>query len=746
MKVVKRNKEKEEFDIEKINKVISWAIEGIAGVSLSDIEINAKINIVDGISTKEIHKVLIESAANLFTEESPNYQWVASRLLNYQLRKDVWGGKNPPKLIDLIKKNIERSVYDAELLNMYSADEIDKLDEKINHDRDYNFTYAGIKQLVDKYLIQNRKTKEIYETPQFVYMLIAMVAFHKYPQDVRLNYVKKAYDAFSKFKINLPTPQMAGIRGPLKQYASCCLIDVGDSKESIFSSVMASGYATAQRYGIGLNFGRIRGLGTEIKGGAVIHTGAIPFLKVFESTVKSLQQNGLRGGGGTVNTPFWHWDIEDVIVLKNNGGTEDSRVRNLDYVIQFSKLFYERFMKNEGITLFSPHEVPELVDSWGLPEFDELYKAAENNAKIRYKRKISAKQLMSLFVKERTETGRIYVMNIDHCNEHGAFLDRVTMTNLCTEITFPTTPINHIDDPNGEIGICILSALNLLEIKDDQDLINTCDIIVRMLDELISYQDWFTPAAKNFIEGRRALGVGVTNLAALLAKNNIKYTDIEAANFVDEWFEKVQYHLLSASSTLAEEKGKCEKFHLTKYSKGVLPIDTYKKKIDQVVTRKPSLDWEGLRQRILKHGLRNSTLTAQMPVESSSVIQNSTNGIEPVRSLMTYKTSKASTIPVLVPNYATTKNKYTLAFDMENNTGFINVMAAAQKWIDQAISGNLYYNYDNYPDRLLPDSVVIKDLLYAYSMGIKCLYYSNTSDGDKQSASDEKCAGGACTL
>jgi ribonucleoside-diphosphate reductase alpha chain len=451
-------------------------------------------------------------------------------------------------------------------------------------------------------------------------MLIAMVAFHKYPEDVRLNYVKKAYDAFSKFKINLPTPQMAGIRGPLKQYASCCLIDVGDSKESIFSSVMASGYATAQRYGIGLNFGRIRGLGTEIKGGAVIHTGAIPFLKVFESTVKSLQQNGLRGGGGTVNTPFWHWDIEDIIVLKNNGGTEDSRVRHLDYVIQFSKLFYERFMKNEGITLFSPHEVPELVDSWGLPEFDELYKAAENNAKIRYKRKISAKQLMSLFVKERTETGRIYVMNIDHCNEHGSFLDRVTMTNLCTEITFPTTPINHIDDPNGEIGICILSALNLLEIKDDQDLINTCDIIVRMLDELISYQDWFTPAAKNFIEGRRALGVGVTNLAALLAKNNMKYTDAEAANFVDEWFEKVQYHLLSASSTLAEEKGACEKFHLTKYSKGILPIDTYKKKVDQIVTRKPSQDWESLRQRIVTHGLRNSTVTAQMPVESCQTL------------------------------------------------------------------------------------------------------------------------------
>ena len=746
MKVIKRNGDTESFDIEKINKVISWAVDGITGVNLSDIEMNAKINIAEGITTKDIHKILIESAANLFTEETPNYQWVASRLMNYQLRKDVWGGKNPPKLIDLIKKNVERGVYHPEILDFYTPEEVDKLDEKINHDRDYNFTYAGIKQLCDKYLIQNRKSREIYETPQFVYMLVAMVSFHKYSKETRLSYVKKAYDAFSRFKVNLPTPQMAGIRSHIKQYASCCLIDVDDTKESIFSSSAAAGYATTQRYGIGLNFGRIRALGTEINKGAVIHTGVIPFLKVFEATVKSCQQNGIRGGGATCNFPFWHYEIEDVIVLKNNGGTEDNRVRNMDYVIQFSKLFYERFMKNEMLTLFSPHEVPDLYEAFGMPNFDELYVKYENDPKIRYRRTLRATQLMSLLVKERTETGRIYIMNVDHCNEHGSFTDRVGMTNLCVEVVHPTKPLQHIDDQDAEIGICILSALNLLEIKDDADLAATCDIVVRMLDELIDYQDYFTTAAENFTKKRRSLGVGITNLAALLAKNNIKYTDVAAPNFVDGWMEKIQYHLTSASVDLAEEKGKCERFDQTKYAQGVLPIDTYKKKIDAVVTRAPSLDWESLRARIQTHGMRHSTLTALMPCESSSTIQCSTNGIEPVRSLMTYKASKASTIPVIVPNYSTCKNKYTLAYDMPDNTGMINIIAALQKWVDMSISANLYYNYDHYPNRALPDAVVIKDLLYAYSMGVKTLYYSNTSDGDKQSADGNSCTSGACAI
>jgi len=746
--VTKRDGTRVPFNVENIDKVIKWGSQNITGVSVSDIAINTKLNLVDGITTKEIHKVLIDASINLFNEENPNYQWVASRLLNYQIRKDVWGGKNPPRLYDFIKNNTDKNLYHPEILEKYSKAEIDKLDDKINHDRDYNFTYSGLKQLCDKYLIQNRKSKEIFETPQFAYMLAAMVSHINYSQNTRLNYVKRAYDKFSKFKINLPTPQMAGLRGLLKQYASCCLIDVGDTKESIFSSNTAAGFATTQRYGIGLNFGRIRGIGTEIKGGSVIHTGIIPFLKVFEATVKSCQQNGIRGGGATVNFPIWHYEIEDILSLKNNGGTEDNRVRKVDYVIQFSKLFYERFMKNETITLFSPHEVSELTESFGLPQFDELYIKCEADKSIKYKRKVKASALLSQFTKERTETGRYYVMNMDHCNEHGSFLERVCMTNLCAEITHPTKPIQHIDDPEGEIGICVLSAINVLEIKDDQDLIDTCDTIVRMLDEIIDYQEYFTKAAENFTKKRRSLGIGITNLAALLAKNNLKYMDAEAPNFVDTLMEKIQYHLIASSVELAKEKGRCEKFNTTKYSLGVLPIDTYKKKVDQVVTRKPSLDWDELRQRVLTHGMRHSTLTAMMPCESSSVIQNSTNGIEPPRSLLTYKGSKANSVPLLVPNYSTYKNKYTLQFDMPDNTGYINIVAAIQKWTDMAISANLYYNYDHYPNKALPDSVILKELLYAYSMGVKTLYYSNTYDGDKQSATDEGsgCAGGSCTI
>jgi ribonucleoside-diphosphate reductase alpha chain len=747
--VRKRNNTLVPFSVEKINKVISWAIEDIAGVSISDIEMNAKLNITDGITTKEIHKVLIESAVNLFTEEYPNYQWVASRLLNYQIRKDVWGGKNPPKLYDIIIKNIERGVYHKEILDFFTKEEIDKLDEKINHERDYDFSFSGLQQLCDKYLIQNRKAKEIFETPQFAYMLVAMVSFQSYPKATRLNYIKKAYDTFSKHKINLPTPQMAGIRSHIKQYASCCLIDVDDTKESIFSSNTAAGFATTQRYGIGLNFGRIRAIGAEINKGAVIHTGVIPFLKVFEATVKSCQQNGIRGGGATVNFPFWHYEIEDILVLKNNSGTEDNRVRKMDYVIQFSKLFYERYMKNENITLFSPHEVKDLYNSFGLAKFDDLYVKYESDPSIKYKKSVKASTIMSLFVKERVETARIYAMNIDHCNEYSPWNERVTMTNLCVEVLHPTKPLQHIDDPEGEIGICVLSALNLLEIKDDADLQNTCDVIVRMLDELIDYQTYFTKAAENFTKNRRSLGVGITNLAALLAKNNLKYTDLETPNFVDSWMEKIQYYLLNASVELAKEKGKCAYFDRTKYAQGILPIDSYKKKVDSIVTRKPTMDWEGLRQRIKTYGLRHSTLTALMPCESSSVIQNTTNGIEPVRSLLTFKGSKASTLPVLVPNYNTCKNKYTFAYEMKDNIGMINVIAALQKWVDIYISANLYYNYNHYPNRALPDSQVIKELLYAYSMGVKTLYYSNTDDGDKQSANnmeEKSCTSGACAI
>ena len=752
MNVLKRNGELVPYDVDKIHQSVNWAIGDIKGVTASDIEINANLQKRDGMTTTEIHNVLIDSAANLISLDRPNYQYVASRLLSAQIRKDVWGGKNPPKLLDFINKNVhEHDVYDEDILLLYSDDEINKLDEYIDHDRDNSFTYAGMRQLCDKYLIQDRDSGKIFETPQFAYMIIAMVCFGKYTNSVRMNYIKRAYDYFSRFKINIPTPLMAGVRSKIKQYASCCLIDVDDTLPSIFSSSTAAGYATGSRYGIGLNMGRIRPLNSPIRNGEVIHTGVIPFLKLMESTVKSCHQNGIRGGSATVNFPFWHYEVEAVMVLKNNSGTDDNRVRKLDYCIQFSELFYKRFLKNEDITLFSPYEAKDLYDAFGHENFDQLYEQYERKTSLKFKKTIKARQLMSLFIKERVETGRIYFMNIDHCNQRSAWDADVKMTNLCVEILHPTKPLQHVDDNDAEIGICILSAINVLEIQSDAEMEKVCDVIVRLLDQLIDYQDYFLPAAKNFTRNRRSLGIGITNFAAYLAKNGARYDDEEAPNIASNLMEKVQYYLLLSSNNLAKEKGKCPKFHETKYSKGWLPIDNYKKEIDEFVTVKPYMDWDYLRQQIQEHGLRHSTVSAIMPCESSSVIQSSTNGIEPIRNYITYKKSKARTLPVIVPNYHHYKNKYTLAYEMEDNVGLIKVVAALQKWVDMSISANLYYNYAHYDKGALPDAKVIKELLLSYKLGWRTGYYLNTDDGDKQSSADdigeeEGCESGACAL
>ena len=755
MNIVKRTGEMVPFDVDRIHRVVGWAVNDIKGVTASDIEINAKLQMKEGITTREIHNVLIDSAVNLISLQSPNYQYVASRLLSYQLRKDVWGGKNPPKLVDFINKNVhEHDVYDEDILMLYTDKEINKLDEYVDHSRDNNFTYAGMRQLCDKYLIQDRSETKIYETPQFAYMIIAMVCFGQYQGPARISYVKKAYDYFSKFKINLPTPLMAGVRSKVRQYASCCLIDVDDTLPSIFSSSTAAGYATGSRYGIGLNMGRIRPLNSPIRNGEVVHTGVIPFLKLMESTVKSCHQNGIRGGSATVNFPFWHYEAEDMLVLKNNSGTDDNRVRKLDYCIQFSELFYKRFLKNEDITLFSPCEAKELYDAFGHENFDELYEQYERKTSLKFKKTVKARKMMSLFIKERVETGRIYFMNIDHCNQRSSWDDDIKMTNLCVEVLHPTKPLQHPDDKNAEIGICILSAINVLEIQSDAEMEKVCDIIVRILDQLIDYQDYFLPAAENFTKNRRSLGIGITNFAAYLAKQGVKYTDDEAPNVADELMEKVQYYLLSSSCDLSSEKGRCPKFNKTKYSQGWLPIDNYKKEIDEFVTRKNSMDWEGLRARIKEFGLRHSTVSAIMPCESSSVIQCSTNGIEPIRSYITYKKSKARTLPVIVPNYTSYKSKYTLAYDMEDNTGMIKIVGALQKWVDMSISANMYYNYDHYDNGALPDSKVIKEILLAYKLGWRTGYYNNTDDGDKQSFNEEEqkdniedgCESGACAL
>jgi ribonucleoside-diphosphate reductase alpha chain len=599
----------------------------------------------------------------------------------------------------------------------------------LNHNRDYDFTYAGLRQVIDKYLVQDRSTNVVYETPQFMYMMIAATLFAKYPKERRMSYVKKYYDAISTFKINIPTPVMAGVRTPLKQYASCVLVDIDDTLPSIFSSDMAVGRYVAQRAGIGINAGRIRGINSRIRGGEVQHTGVIPFLKKFEATVKCCTQNGVRGGSATVHFPIWHQEIGDIIVLKNNKGSEDNRVRKLDYSIQLSKLFYERFINSEDITLFSPHEVPELYDAWGTPDFDDLYIKAERKTSVS-KTKINAQELFFDILKERAETGRIYIMNIDHCNTHSSFKDRVYMSNLCQEITLPTTPIQHIDG-EGEIALCILSAINVGKINKRDELQPLCDLAVRALDEIIDHQKYPIDAAEKSTKARRSLGIGYIGLAHYLAKKGYKYDQKLAWRQVDKLTEAFQYYLLHASLDLAKEKGPCSAFKSTKYADGILPIDTYKKDVDELVKREFTYDWEHLRKEIKEHGLRHSTLSAQMPSESSSVVSNATNGIEPPRDYLSVKKSKKGPLKQIVPEYSKLKNFYTLLWDMKGNEGYINIVAVMQKYFDQAISGNWSYNPENYTEGQVPVSVMAQDLLTTYKLGWKTSYYQNTYDSKK---------------
>ena len=729
--VVKRGvRGKEPLNIEKIHEMVEYACEDVSGVSASQVEMQSGLQFYDNISTDEIQQILIKSASDLISLDNPNYQFVAARLLLYSLRKQVIGRLwDHPHIYDHVKKAVNKGVYDEALLSKYQRKDFDRMENWINHERDYTFTYAGLRQVIDKYLVQDRSNGEVFETPQFMYMMISATVFADYPKEKRMTYVKKYYDAISQFKINIPTPVMAGVRTPLKQYASCVLVDTDDTLPSIFSSDMAIGRYVAQRAGIGINAGRIRGINARIRGGEVQHTGVIPFLKKFEATVKCCTQNGVRGGSATVHFPIWHQEIEDIIVLKNNKGSEDNRVRKLDYSIQLSKLFYERFIQEQDITLFSPHEVPELYEAWGTPEFDELYEKAERKLSVK-KKKVNAQELFFDILKERAETGRIYIMNIDHCNTHSSFKDLVRMSNLCQEITLPTDPIQHIDG-EGEIALCILSAINVGTIDKRDDLEELCEIAVRGLDEIIDHQQYPVRAAEISTKARRSLGIGYIGLAHYLAKKGYSYEQKMGWKQVDKLTEAFQYYLLKASNQVAKEKGKCEYFDRTKYSDGILPIDTYKKEVDEVVTRNLTYDWEWLRKEIKEHGLRHSTLSAQMPSESSSVVSNATNGIEPPRDYLSVKKSKKGPLKQVVPEYKKLKNNYTLLWDMKSNEGYINVVAVMQKYFDQAISGNWSYNPEHFEENQVPISQMAQDLLTTYRLGWKTSYYQNTYDAKK---------------
>jgi ribonucleoside-diphosphate reductase alpha chain len=727
-KVVKRNGKTELLDLNKLHIMVEEACKDLAGVSASQVEMQSGIQFYDGITTAEIQEILIRSASDLIDLDHPNYQFVAARLLLFAIRKQIFGRMHEaPTVKQHTDQCIKNGVYDAEIADLYSDEEFDKLQSFIDHSRDYLFTYAGLRQVVDKYLVQDRSTGALYETPQFMYLLIAATIFSKYPKETRLDYVRKYYDAISKHKINIPTPIMAGVRTPLRQYASCVLVDVDDTLDSIFTSDMAIGRYVAQRAGIGINAGRIRGINSKIRGGEVQHTGVVPFLKKFEATVRCCTQNGIRGGSATVHFPIWHQEIEDILVLKNNKGTEDNRVRKLDYSIQISKLFYERFIQNGEVSLFSPHDVPDLYDAFGTDRFDELYVSYERNASVPRKT-IGAQELFLDLLKERAETGRIYIMNIDHCNSHSSFLDKVEMSNLCQEITLPTKPLQHIDDTDGEIALCILSAINVGKIRDLEDLEVLCDLSVRSLDELIDFQGYPVKAAEIATRARRSLGIGFIGLAHYLAKNGEHYDDPGAWKLVHDLTEAFQYYLIQSTVNLAKEKGACEYSHRTKYSQGILPIDTYKKDVDEIVPNELKYDWEGLRSQVKQYGVRNSTLSAQMPSESSSVVSNATNGIEPPRGYLSIKKSKKGPLKQIVPQYQTLKNNYTLLWDMPSNRGYIHIVAIMQKFFDQAISGNWSYNPENYADNEVPTSVMAQDLLTTYKYGWKTSYYQNTND------------------
>ena len=755
MEVIKRNGEKSGLDAEKINRVLMWATENISGVSASDVAMNAHIQFYQGIKTTEIHNVLIQSAVDLISEKNPNYQYVAANLLNYLLRKEALevNGEQLPSLVDIIKRNVKLDFYDAIILEKYTDEEIEEIDSFIKHTRDYDFTYAGIQQLIDKYLVKDRTTGKSYETPQYAFMLIAMTVFMDHDKEERNMHVKELYDLISTKKISLPTPVVAGIRTPNRQYSSCTLIEIGDSLNSIFHGDVAIGQYVARRAGIGINAGSIRAQGSKVRNGEVVHTGVIPFFRKFQSTLHSCSQGGIRKGSATLYFPWWHKEIEDVLVLKNNKGTDDNRVRHIDYAIQFDKLFYKRFLENGEICLFSPSDVPGLYEAFGYNDkFEELYLKYEKTKKIPRKI-IKARDLMNSFAQERIGTGRMYVHNIDSTNTNSPFKDKIRMSNLCVEIALPTNPIEHIDngdDKPDEIALCVLAAHNLGTIKNNEELYKCSEYIVRILDFVVDHQDYPVNAALK-MKKRRSLGVGVTNFAYWLAKNDLKYSDKESLVKVDEMFEHIQFSLLKASNKLAKEKGACEWFDRTTYSDGIMPIDRYNKNVDELVKRDYSCDWEGLRKEIMTHGLRNSVLTAIMPAESSAVVQNATNGIEPVRSLVTIKKSKSGLIKQVVPEIARLKNKYELAYEMPDNKGYTNICAVIQKWIDQSISANHYYQYSLEGISL---AGAIKDILHAYKYGLKTLYYANTDDKKSDNietmgqneTNDVGCESGACAI
>ena len=732
IQVIKRDGKREELDLDKMHKVVFAACEPLAGVSASEVELKSHIQFYDGITSAEIQETLIKAASDLISEDTPNYQWVAGNLINYHIRKDVYGSFTPSHVLDVVKMNVKRGFYDQSLLDDYSEQEWETINNFISHNRDFNISYVGMEQFRGKYLVQNRVTKELFETPQIAYVLIAATLFSSYPKETRLKWVKDYYDAISKFDISLPTPVMAGVRTPQRQFSSCVLIETDDSLDSINATSSSIVKYVSQKAGIGVGAGSIRAINSPIRNGDASHTGVIPFYKMFQSAVKSCSQGGVRGGAATLYYPLWHLEVEDLLVLKNNKGTEDNRVRHLDYGVQFNKLMYERLMTGGDITLFSPSDVPGLYDAFfaDQDEFKRLYEKAEGNKNIRQK-SIPAIELFSSFMNERKNTGRIYLMNVDHANDHGAFkpdMAPIKQSNLCCEINLPTKPLRHVFDEEGEISLCTLSAINWGNMKSPEDFAKPCELAVRGLDALLDYQKYPVIAAELSTNKRRPLGIGIINFAYWLAKNDTTYTNPDL-DLVDEWAEAWSYYLIKASNTLAKEQGKCSGTNETRYGDGVVPMDTRKEEVDELTAYVERMDWDGLRTDLKEYGIRNSTVMALMPAETSAQISNSTNGIEPPRSLVSVKQSKHGVLKQVVPGIHKLKNKYELLWDQTSPEGYLKIMAVLQKYIDQGISVNTSYNPIFFDEEKIPMSTMLQHLIMFYKYGGKQLYYFNTFDG-----------------
>ena len=880
MNVTKRSGALEPIDMDKIHRVVIWACEGFEDVSVSDIELKSHMNFEEGIKTSDIHKLLIKSAADLISLETPDYQFVAARLAIFGMRKDVYGVFEPPSLKQYLESMVARNLWDADLRKKFSDADLELFNDVIDHTKDLGFTYAAVKQWEGKYLVQDRVTKKIHETPQFAYMGISMVLFQDDDMSIRNDLIVDFYTMLSDGIISLPTPIMGGVRTPTRQFSSCVVIDTDDSLDSINATSSSIVKYVSQRAGIGVNVGKLRALGSPIRGGEVFHTGLIPFIKHFQTAVKSSSQGGLRGGSATLSYPIWHLEVESLLVLKNNRGVEENRARHLDYGVQLNKLMYQRLIQSGYITLFSPSDVDGLYEAFfkDQEKFEQLYVQYENDATIRKKR-VPAVELFTMLMQERAQTGRIYIQNVDHMNTHSSFIeeiDPVRLSNLCVagdtkiltrdgykpietlagqtvecwngeewsmtplfqtsddeavlsvvlsngmtieatpyhkwyigddstlkrthelivddviapfynseglyvdsvlvfavvdlgrripvycgtepkrnklmfngvltgnchEITLPTTPLTHDRDEDGEIALCTLAALNLGKINSLSEMEAPLHLIVRALDNLLTYQNYPVKAAEK-AKFRRSLGVGVTNFAYWLAKNGLYYSNGSANNKVHNLFEAFQYYLIDASANLAKDRGACEWFNRTKYSQGRLPIDHYKTDIDNCHTASLLMDWEALRTKVKQYGMRNSTLSAQMPCETSSQITNSTNGIEPPRGAISIKLSKDGSLPQVVPDVA--KCHYEFLWSIPNNQGYLELVGIMQKFLDQAISANTNYDPTKFSDGKVSLNQLIKDLLLTYKLGIKTLYYHNTRDGsgDEQQTG---CESGGCSV